>query len=680
MSHDPLLQPFTLKNLTFKNRIITTSHEPAYSEDGMPTDRYRAYHVARAVGGIAMTMTAGSAVVSPDSPPVFGNLLAYKDEIVPWMRKLVDECHTHDCKVMIQLTHLGRRSHWNTGDWLPLLSASDKREPAHRGFPKPAEQWDIDRIITHYADAAERMQAAGLDGIEVQAYCHLIDQFWSDVTNTREDDYGGKLENRLRFSDQLLRAMRERVGPEFVIGIRQTADEGYRKGGITEDEGLAIAAHLEEQGLVDFFNVIRGRCDTDPAMSKVIPVTGMRSAPHVEMAAKVKAASRLPVFHAARIPDLATARHAVASGQVDLVGMTRAHIAEPDIVAKLQAGREASIRPCVGATFCLDRIYLGQAALCVHNPATGREQTEPHRLAPAAISRRVVVVGAGPAGLEAARVAAERGHSVTVLEAAPAPGGQVRLAAQNPRRRELLGLIEWRVQEAEAHGAKIECNCLADSGAVLALDPDVVFVATGGIAHTDILESGVEHVVSAWDIIAGDVKPGERVLLYDDAGDHAGLQAAEVIGKSGAELEFVTPDRGPALDVMGVNLSPYMRELQACAFRTTLARRLLSVERDGNQLTATFTSDYRDDLVFSEHYDQVVVNHGTEALDELYFELVAGSSNAGEVNYDALIAGAHQDIIRNSEGNYQLFRIGDAVSGRNIHAAVFDGLRFAKVI
>ena len=680
MSADPLLQPFTLKHLTFKNRIITTSHEPAYSEDGMPKDRYRAYHAARARGGIAMTMTAGSAVVSPDSPPVFGNLLAYKDEIVPWMRKLVDECHAHDCKVMIQLTHLGRRSHWNTGDWLPLLSASDKREPAHRGFPKAAEHWDIDRIIGHYADAVERMQAAGLDGVEVQAYCHLIDQFWSDVTNTREDDYGGTLENRLRFSDRLLRAMRERVGPDFIIGIRQTADEGYRKGGITEEEGMAIAAHLEAEGLVDFFNVIRGRCDTDPAMSKVIPVTGMRSAPHLDMAGKIKRESALAVFHAARIPDIATARHAVASGQVDLVGMTRAHIAEPDIVKKLSEGREESIRPCVGATFCLDRIYLGQAALCVHNAATGRELDQPHRLDTADITRHVVVVGAGPAGLEAARVCSARGHRVTVLEAASDAGGQLRLAALNPRRRELLGIVEWRVQQCDAAGVQFQYNCWAEADTVRALEPDVVLVATGGMAHTDVLESGGELVVSAWDVIAGDAKPEGRVLLYDDAGDHTALQAAESLAKSGAALEMVTPDRGVSLDVMGVNLSPYLRELQAFDVKTTIARRLLSVERDGNALRAHFSSDYREDLSFTENYDHVVINHGTEPLSELYFDLVPHATNAGEVDYDAFIKGEPQSITRNPDGQFQLFRLGDAVSGRNIHAAVFDGLRFGKVV
>ena len=173
-SSDPLLQPFKLKHLTLKNRIMSTSHEPNASEDGMPKDRYRLYHVEKAKGGIALTMTAGSAVVSRDSPAVFGNLLAYKDEIVPWLRRLADECHDHGTAVMIQLTHLGRRTVWNKGDWLPVIAPSPAREPAHRAFPKEMEDWDIERVVADYADAAERMREAHLDGFEIQCYGHLM--------------------------------------------------------------------------------------------------------------------------------------------------------------------------------------------------------------------------------------------------------------------------------------------------------------------------------------------------------------------------------------------------------------------------------------------------------------------------------------------------------------------------
>ena len=190
-SNDPLLQPYQLRHLTLRNRIMTTSHEPAYPEEGMPKARYRAYHVARAKGGVALTMTAGSAAVSRDSPPVFNNILVYKDEVVPWMKDLADACHEHGAAVMIQLTHLGRRTRWDKAFWLPVVSPSHHKEAAHRAFPKKAEEWDIARIIKDYADAAERMQAAGLDGIELQAYGHLMDQFWSPLTNELEAPYGG---------------------------------------------------------------------------------------------------------------------------------------------------------------------------------------------------------------------------------------------------------------------------------------------------------------------------------------------------------------------------------------------------------------------------------------------------------------------------------------------------------
>ena len=198
--NDPLLQPFQLKHLRLKNRMMITAHEPAYPEDGMPKERYRAYHVERAKAGIALTMTAGSAAVSRDSPPVFNNILAWKDEVVGWMKVLTDECHEHGCAVMIQLTHLGRRTRWDKADWLPVLSASPVREPAHRAFPKEAEDWDLDRIVADYASAAQRMQAAGLDGIEFEAYGHLMDSFWSPATNKRTDEYNGSLDNRLRFT------------------------------------------------------------------------------------------------------------------------------------------------------------------------------------------------------------------------------------------------------------------------------------------------------------------------------------------------------------------------------------------------------------------------------------------------------------------------------------------------
>ena len=676
MSNDPLLQPYTLKHLTLRNRILITSHEPAYPEDGMPKERYRAYHVERAKAGVALTMTAGSASVARDSPPVFNNILAWKDEVVGWMKAMVDECHDHGAAVMIQLTHLGRRTRWDKADWLPIVAPSHEREAAHRAFPKRIEDWDIARIIEDFADAAERMQAAGVDGIELEAYGHLLEQFWSPLTNDLPAPYGGSLDNRLRFTFDVLRAIRARCGDRFIVGLRYTGDQ-CAPGGMTAAEGLEVSHKLKSSGLVDFLNVVRGSIDTDPALTDLIPIQGMRSAPHLDFAGEIRAATGFPTFHAARIPDLATARHAIASGKLDMVGMTRAHMADPHLVRKLVEGREDDIRPCVGANYCLDRIYQGGIALCLHNPATGREAYEPQTISPATTKKRITVVGTGPAGVEAARVAAERGHEVTVFEAADQPGGQIRLTAQQERRREMISIIRWRMEQCEKRGVVFHFNTYADAEMVVATNPDEVIIATGGLPHTAVLCSGNDLVCSAWDILSGDVRPGSNVLVFDDAGDHAGLQAADLIAATGARVEIVTPDRTFAPEVMAMNLVPYMRSLQRRDTTFTVTWRLMAVTREGNRLRATLGSDYGD-MTRERLVDQVVVNHGTRPLDDLYFGLKPLSRNLGEVDYDALSTGAKQSVSTNPEGRFRLFRIGDAVAARNTHAAIYDALRIVK--
>lgn len=676
LPNDPLLQPYRLKHLTLKNRVMSTSHEPAYSDDGMPKERYRLYHAEKAKGGIALTMTAGSALVSRDSPAAFGNLQAFRDEIVRWMSELADACHEHDCKVMIQLTHLGRRTGWNRADWLPVLSASPVREPAHRSFPKQAEDWDIERIAADYAAAAQRMQAAGLDGIEFEAYGHLMDSFWSPVTNWREDEYGGSLDNRLRFTWRVIDAVRVAVGPDFVVGIRMVAEEDLENG-LSREEGVEIARRFAASGKVDFLNIIRGHIETDAALTDVIPITGMRSAPHLDFAGEVRATTKFPVFHAARISDVATARHAIASGKLDMVGMTRAHIADPHIVKKVMEGREHEIRPCVGATYCLDRIYEGGEALCVHNAATGREAWIPQVIRKSDGPRRnVVVVGAGAAGLEAARVTAERGHQVTVLEASAQAGGQIRLATQNPRRKELIGIVDWRLAELERLGVEIRYDTWAESEDVLSLRPDFVVVATGGLPQNPPLAAGNDLVTSSWDIMAGSVKPADTVLLYDDNGGHQGMGAAELIANSGSRLELVSPERFFAPDMGGMNHVPYMRAFHEKGVTVTINTRLRSVHRDGNQLVAVLASDFADGWSVERRVDQVIVEHGTAPLDDLYLALKPLSKNLGAVHYHRLVTGGDIFPTQNDEGTFVAFRIGDAVASRNIHAAVYDGIRF----
>lgn len=673
---DPLLESFQLKHLHLKNRIITTSHEPAYNDDGFPKDRYIAYHLERAKGGIAMTMTAGSAVVSKDSPPSFDNIHAYKDEVVPWIKKLTDTIHDHDCKIMIQLTHLGRRTSWSKGDWLPSLSSGKHREPAHKAFPKVMESWDIERIIKEYGDAAERMKEGGMDGVELEGQGHLIGQFLSPLTNELSTEYGGSLENRLRFTIDVLSDIRKKVGQDFIVGIRCVFDE-VEEGGITKSEGLKIAKILSDSGLVDYLNVNKGRIHTDPILTKHIPIQGMKSAPHLEFAGEIKKEIQLPIFHASKISDVATARYAISNGLVDMIGMTRGHLADPHIVTKIKEKREEDIRPCVGATYCLDRIYQGEEALCIHNAATGRELKFPNIISPSTVKKKIVVVGAGPAGLEAARIAGERGHEVVVFEAAPDPGGQIRLCAKSERRRDMLGIIDWRMQQCAKKNVKFNFNVVAESQDVLDEKPHTIIIATGGMPNLELFETkkDLENVYTSWDIISGDIKLSDNILIYDEAGDHTGMQSAEIAIKEGSTVEFMTPDRLISSEIMGMNLTPYLKNLQDKKITYSIAKRLLDVSIKGNKLNALIGSDYDENFKYNSSYDQVFLNYGIKPLDELYYSLVPFSKNKGEVDYNKFINGEEQDIIKSDNNKFNLFRIGDAVSSRNIHAAIYDALR-----
>ena len=454
---------------------------------------------------------------------------------IPHIKALVDAVHAHGTACFCQISHPGRRGRWDSGSWLPPVSSSPVREPQHRSFPKEMEDWDFVRLLEDFEAAGRRARDAGLDGVELLfAGGQIAVQFLSPAVNRRTDQHGGSLENRLRFPQEIIDAVRRGAGEKLVLGVRVTADE-FSEGALDQQECLEIAKALAGCGAIDYLNVMASNVYDWRSASKSMPSMGTPLAPYLAMAGAIKAAVPIPVMHANRILDFATAARAVEDGLIDLVGMTRAQIADPHMVRKLMERRESDIRPCVGANYCISRIYVGGEALCLHNPATGREATMPHVVPRAERQRRVVVIGAGPAGLEAARVSAERGHKVTLIEAEAQVGGQINLASKVYWRRDLQTIAQWREDQCRKLGVDIWLGYTGDAQMVEGFSPDVVVVATGGIPNVGEIE-GAEYVYSTWDILGGRVDIGERVLMFDDQGADSGISCADYLAQAGKKL------------------------------------------------------------------------------------------------------------------------------------------------
>ncbi|MEI4263763.1 NADH:flavin oxidoreductase [Roseovarius sp. D0-M9] len=666
---DPLLQPLQIKGLTLRNRIMSTSHACGLQVGGYPQDAYQAYHAEKARGGIALSMFGGSSNIAPDSPNIFNQLNVGDDGIIPHLQVFSEKMHERGAALMCQITHLGRRGDPYQGDWLPAIGPSPLRETLHRAIPREMDRHDIDRVVAAYVAAAKRCEEGGLDGIETLTGGHILGQFLSPKTNHRSDEFGGSLENRMRLILMVHDAMRNAVGDDFLIGIRWVVDEGP-DGALSADDSARAAQMLQAAGGADFFNAIYGSMDTMRALAmENMPGIGTPIAPWVEHIGRFKREVGLPVFHAARISDLASARHAVAEGHIDMAGMTRAQIADPHLVAKLVAGEEDRIRPCVGAQHCQSQ-YRPK---CLHNAVTGRETTLPHDVTRAHNQRRAVVIGAGPAGLEAARVLALRGHDVSLHEASDRPGGQLVLAA-NGWRRDLIGIIDWRLSELERAGVQINYNNFMEAADVGALDPDLVILATGGLPQTQF-GPGADLVIPAWDIISSQVQPASQILIWDGTGRHPAPMAAKLAKDATADVAFATIDAGLAQDLTYAETTRWRTEFSRAGMVPMADQRLVSVARSANRLTAILLNELTHQETALD-VDQVIVDMGTLPDSEMFAELRGASCNDGVTDLDALIANNAQP---RSGAGFELHRIGDAQASRNVHAAIYDAYRLCHV-
>ena len=648
-----LFSPIPVGRLTLKNRIYSSGHAEAMAEGGRPGARLTRYHEAKARGGCALTIFGGSSSVHPSSPAAAWKQIAnHDDSIIPAYRAIADAVHAHGCLVFTQLTHLGRRAQADGEEASVLLAPSQIPERVHRDVPHELEGEQIAELVRAFGAATRRCRAGGLDGVEISmAHNHLIDQFWSPLFNERRDDYGGSLENRMRFGVEVLREIRRRVGSDFVVGARISGDE-LTRGGLTAADMAEIARRLAASGLIDFLSIIGGGAHTYELQAAAVPNMSYATGVYVPLAAAIKhAAPGMPIFHASRIVDPVHADRAVAAGDIDVVGMTRALIADPDLPRKAREGRLDDIRTCVGANEgCIDRIYQGKPVTCVQNPATGRE-AELADVHAATRRKLVVVVGGGVAGLEAARMAATRGHRVVLFEKTAELGGQVLLAARAPARAEYAGIVRFLVAQVEKLAVKIRRAVEATPSAVLAERPDVVIVATGSHPHIPPLPGcDGKHVVTNRDVLSGEAKVGANVVVVDDVHTQEALSTAELLLEQGKRVEVISPLFYVGQDIGITSIAPLYARLYTRGVVLTPGTELRAVEGS----TVVVANVYSGAERRIEPVDTVVMAAGSRSTDSLYRALKGGVS--------------------------ELYAVGDCVSPRGVHQAILDATRVARAI
>lgn len=645
-----LFSPLDIGPRRVKNRICCSAHADSLAEDGMPTERTVRYYELKARGGAGFVMCFGSASVHPTSPARDWNgVELFEDRVIPHLRVFSETMHRYDVPCVAQITHRGRRGR-SIDTWQRMYAPCAIREPNHRETPHAMDVATMDELVRAFADTAWRLKEGGFDGCEIMAsHGHLIDQFFTPNANRRRDDYGGSLDNRLRFGVRVIEAVRERVGRDFIVGIRITADD-FTDGGIDNLQCQQIAGRLNELHLLDYFNVIASSPETHVGEAAAVPDMSFPPGVYAPLSASIRAVVDVPVIAMGRINDPAVAERILAQGQADLCTMNRALIADPDFPNKAREGRLDDIRQCRGYNAgCIDRIYTGRGVTCVQNAVIGRER-EWAQLPRAEKAQKLVVVGGGPAGLECARVARLRGHDVVLFEKSPEPGGQTLIARRAPGRQDFDGACRYMALQCRKLGVDLRLGVLAGVDEVLAEKPDLVVLATGARPLVPDLPGIRDHAHSAWEVLEGVEVPGTRILVIDEEYGYQGPSAAECLLDRGKEVTVVTSEPTIATFLGATTVPPLLQRLFSKGMQLVGHLQVLALEP--HRAVAENVWSRHEQVL--DPFDSFVYAYGGEAACGLQREL------AGRVPRVELI--------------------GDCFAPRTLQHAILEGHKLAREI
>ena len=642
-----LFSPLELGTTTLKNRIVSTGHH-TYLADREPGPRLVAYHESRARGGAGLIV---SEIVAVHPSAGFSSQLLsfFDDSAIPAYRKLVDACHRHDCRIFAQLFHPGREV-MSTADGFAAVAYAPSAVPNERFhiMPKPMDVALIESIVDGYATCAKNLQLAGFDGVEiVGSHGYLPAQFLSPAVNQRDDAYGGDFEARLKFTRDVIHAIREQAS-ELTLGLRLSAID-YEPEGVEEPLVADICLALQDR--LDYVSLVAGSSATLGASVHISPAMGFSAGYLGPLSGQIRQKIDIPVMVTGRINQPQVAEQIISSGQADLCGMTRAMICDPEMANKAEAGRQDDIRACIACNqSCIGRAHKGLAISCIQNPQSGRE-LEFDEFEPAGTRRKIAVIGAGPAGMKCAVVAAGRGHEVTLYDKAAHPGGQALLAQLLPGREEFGGLVTNLARELELSDVELITNCEIDVDTVLALQADAIVIATGAkpyIPAGDNLD--LQRTLTYEDVLLKRKPIGKNVIVADWRGDWTGMGLAERLALDGCRVKLVVNAAmaGEALQIYTRN--HYLGRLYTLGVEMVTHARLFGSDGESVYFQNTLT----DEAIVFDAIDTLVLSLGQQAQSGLEDEL-------RQQGMDAIT-------------------IGDCVVPRTAEEAIFEGMQTAMNI